>query len=285
MNEIMEKEIENKIYTIRGVEVMLDSDLAELFNVETGNLNKAMKRNIERFPKEFCFRLTSDEYKALHFQNGIAKKKGGRTNLPYVYSEQGVAMISSILHSNVAIRMSIMIINAFVKMRHYLMNNGDIYKSITNINNKLTIHDEKFDYLFSKFDRKEQLFLKDETYTAYKSILDIITTANNEIIVVDAYADITFLDLIKTIHCKKNLITKDSKRLSNTEIDKYNNEFHNLEVIRNNSFHDRYIIIDQKDIYLCGSSINNIGSKTTMIIKLEDKKNKEVILQSIYEII
>ncbi len=124
MNEIIEKQkIEDMIYEIRGVPVMLDSDLAKKFKVETGNLNKAMKRNVKRFPKEFCFRLTSDEYNSLIFQTGISKGKGGRTKLPYVYTEQGVAMISSLLHSDIAIKMSIVIINAFVKMRHFIIDN------------------------------------------------------------------------------------------------------------------------------------------------------------------
>ena len=118
MNEVIEKEdieIKDMIYEIRGVQVMIDSDLARLFNIETGNLNKAMKRNLIRFPKEFCFNLTFKEYNSLLFQNGIAKKKGGRTNLPYVYTEQGVAMLTSTLHTERAIAASIQIIEAFVE--------------------------------------------------------------------------------------------------------------------------------------------------------------------------
>ena len=288
MNEVIEKEeikIENMIYEIRGVQVMLDSDLAKLFNIETGNLNKAMKRNIERFPIEFCFQLNNDEYNSLLFQIGRAKRKGGRTNLPFVYSEQGIAMLSSMLHSDIAIKMSIKIINTFVAMRHYLINNKDIYKSINNINNKLTEHDEKIDYIFSKFDKKEQLLLRGKTYDAYSNILDILQNANNEIIVVDSYADKTFLDLIRNIKSNIILITKNSNRLSNMEIEKYNKQYNNLNVIRNNSFHDRYFIIDRKEIYLCGSSINSLGDKTSMIIKLEDEVVKNTLLKNIEEIV
>ena len=140
MNELIENnktDISDMIYEIRGIQVILDSDLARLFNIETGNLNKSMKRNKERFPKEFCFMLTKEEYSLVLFQIGIAKKSGGRTNLPYAYTEQGVAMISSLLHNEIAIKMSIEIINAFVKMRHFIMENNTVYKSISNINNTL----------------------------------------------------------------------------------------------------------------------------------------------------
>lgn len=295
MYGVIEKEnikIENMIYEIRGVQVIFDFDLAKLFKVETGNLNKAMKRNQSRFPSEFCFKLKAEEYYFLIFQIGISNKKGGRTKLPYVYSEQGVAMISSVLHSETAIKMSILIINAFVEMRHYLVDNKDIYKSLNNINNKLInqenkllIHDEKIDFLFSKFDKKEQLFLKGETYDAYSNILDILNNAKSEIILIDAYADITFLDLIRNIKHNIILITRNSNRLSDIEIAKYNNQYNNLTVIRDSSFHDRYFIIDRKYVYLCGSSINNAGSKTFMIIKLEDKLIIKTLLNNINKIV
>ncbi|MBR3660675.1 MAG: ORF6N domain-containing protein [Bacilli bacterium] len=288
MNEAIEKEnvkIENMIYEIRGVQVMLDSDLAKLFKIETGNLNKAMKRNIERFPIEFCFKLNNNEYNSLLFQIGIAKSKGGRTNLPFVYSEQGIAMISSVLHSEIAIQMSIKIINTFVAMRHYLIDNKDIYKSINNINNKLLEHDDKFEFIFSKFDKKEQLILPGQAYDSYSNVLHILKDASNEIIIIDPYADPLFLDLIRNIKVNIILITKDSNRLSNIEINKYNSQYHNLEVIRDNSFHDRYFIIDRKYLYLLGSSINNLGNKTSTIVKLEDDAIKNILLKNIKKII
>ena len=288
MNEAIEKEnvkIENMIYEIRGVQVMLDSDLAKLFKIETGNLNKAMKRNIERFPIEFCFKLNNNEYNSLLFQIGIAKSKGGRTNLPFVYSEQGTAMISSVLHSEIAIQTSIKIINTFVAMRHYLIDNKDIYKSINNINNKLLEHDDKFEFIFSKFDKKEQLILPGQAYDSYSNVLHILKDASNEIIIIDPYADPLFLDLIRNIKVNIILITKDSNRLSNIEINKYNSQYHNLEVIRDNSFHDRYFIIDRKYLYLLGSSINNLGNKTSTIVKLEDDAIKNILLKNIKKII
>ena len=280
-----DKNIENMIYEIRGVQVMLDSDLAKLFGVTTGNLNKSMKRNLKRFPSEFCFQLSNYEYESLIFQFGISNKKGGRTKLPYVYTEQGVAMISSLLHSDIAIKTSIKIINSFVLMRHYLRDNKDIYKSISNINNTLVEHDEKLDYLFSKFDKKEKLFFGGKTFDAYLDVINILNEASNEIIVIDNYADINFLDLIRNIKCNIILITKNSNRLSDIEINKYNKEYNNLKVVRNNLFHDRYLIIDKKDIYHLGTSINNIGEKIFMINKLEDETIKKDLIDIIKEII
>lgn len=288
MNEIEEKKIENMIYEIRGVQVMLDSDLAELYEVETKYLNRQVKRNIERFPGDFMFQLTGEEYKnILRCQNDTLELKQGKFSkyLPYVFTEHGITALTGVLRSNTAIEMNIKIIRTFVKMRHFIMENIDIYKSISNINNKLIEHDEKFDYLFSKFDKKERLFLEGEPFDAYYDILNIIKEAKNEIIIIDNYADITFLDLIRNIKINITLITKDSNRLSNLEIDKYNSEYHNLRVIRNNSFHDRFIIIDSKEIYLIGSSINNLGNKITIFVKLEDNKLKNILLNNIDNII
>ena len=171
--------------------------------------------------------------------------------------------------------------DAFVAMRHYLIENKDIYKSINNINNTLIEHTDKINYLFSKFDKKEQVFLEGQPYSAYRNIIEILNTAKKDIIIVDEYADITILDLIRKIKCNITLITRDSKRLSDIEIEKYNKEFNNLKVIKNNSFHDRLIIIDNKDIYLIGSSINSIGEKTVMIIRLHNDNAKNTILENV----
>ena len=149
---------------------------------------------------------------------------------------------------------------------------------------KLIEYDDKFNYIFSKFDKKEQLFLEGEVFDAYSNILDIFKKSNKEIIVVDSYADINFLDLIRNIDCNIILITKNSGRLSNMEIDKYNMQYHNLKVIRDNSFHDRYFIIDRKIIYHSGTSINNAGSKTFMIAKIEDEFVIKTILNNVLNI-
>lgn len=296
MNNVIEKEkvkIENLIYEVRGVQVMLDSDLANLYECTNGtkSINLAVKRHPNRFPERYMFQLTDDEYKNLRFQFETAKSKMSRT-LPYVFTETGVAMLATVLKTSVAEKISIEIMDAFVSMRHYIIKNKDIYTSLNNINNKLVNYenkmlkyDKKINYLFSKFDTKEQLFLEGQTYSSYRSILEILNMAKETIIVVDEYADIIFLDLIRNIKCNITLITKDSNRLSNIEIEKYNREYHNLTVVRNNSFHDRFLIVDRKEIYLSGSSINNAGNKTFMIIRIEKESVKDTILNDIDKII
>ena len=288
MYDVIESDIkiEDMIYEIRGVQVMLDSDLAKLYKVETKRINEAIKNNPKKFPDYYVFRISENEYKNL--KSKLSTSKGGSRKGHTALTEQGIAMLATILKSDVAIETSIRIMNAFVAMRHYLIENKDVYKSISNINNKMIMYDnkildydEKFNYLFSKFDKEEQVFLEGQPYSAYRNIIEILNTAKKNIIIVDEYADITILDLIRKIKCNITLITRDSKRLSNIEIEKYNKEFHNLKVIRNNSFHDRLIIIDNKDIYLIGSSINNIGEKTVMIIKLHNDNAKNTILENI----
>ena len=285
--KIDEKDIENKIYEIRGVQVMLDSDLAELYKCTNGtkDINKAVKRNIERFPNNFMFQLTNEEFNNLRFQIGTSNIKGGRRYKPYVFTEHGVAMLSSVLHSKTAINISIKIINAFVKMRHYLIENKDIYKSLNNINVKLLEHDEKINKIFNRFEPKENLYLKGQIYDAYSKIIDIFKLAKEELIIIDSYADKTLLDMISKFKVKVILITKDSERLSELDIEKYNCQYNNLKVIRNNTFHDRYFIIDKKEIYHSGSSINHAGNGTFSINKLEDEFIIKILLNKIGGII
>ena len=277
MNEIIEKDnikIENMIYEIRGKEVMLDSDLAKLYNCKNGTkeINQAVKNNIEKFQDRFSWKLTDEESENFLVKNFDQKieTRGGKYKNPRVFTEQGVAMLATIIKSKVATKVSIRIMDAFVAMRHYLIDNKDIYKSLNNINSKLLDHDKKFDYLFSKFERKEKLFLNGEVYDAYSEIVDIIKEAEKELIIIDAYADKNILDLIRKISCNVTIITKRNTKLTQNELDKYGKQYHNLKVIYNNDFHDRYIIIDKKEIYHIGTSINYAGNKIFSINKLED---------------
>ena len=298
MNEIIENnniKIENMIYEIRGVQVMLDSDLAKLYQCKNGTkeINQAVKNNSTKFPERYSWKLSDLESQIFLVKNFDQKieTRGGKYKNPRVFTEEGVAMLATIIHTKVATEISIKIMDTFVSMRHFLINNKDIYKSLNNINNKLTNqenklleHENKFDLLFSKFDKKEQLFLEDQIYDAYSNILDLFKETNNELIIIDSYADKTLLDLIRNINCKVILITKKSDRLSNIEIDKYNEQYHNLKVFRNNSFHDRYFIIDRNTIYHSGTSINNMGSKIFMITKLEDNFIKDILLNKVLNI-
>ena len=286
MNDIVTKDninIEDMIYEIRGKQVMLDSDLAKLYEVETKQLNRQVKRNIERFDEDFMFQLTNLEYQNLKCQIGTSSltNYGGRRTLPYVFTEMGVATLSSILHSDIAISMSKKIIRAFVKMRHFINDNLIEQKYI----NKMVLdHDNKINELFDKFDKKDNhLFLENTTFDSYVDILNILSLAKKEIIIIDNYADINTLNLIKKLNIKVTIICNNKKYLTEEDLNKYNQEYNNLKVIFNNSFHDRYIIIDKKDIYFLGSSINNIGNKISSIIKCNDKEISNMLLNMLNE--
>lgn len=296
VNNIITKDkvkIEDLIYEIRGVHVMLDSDLARLYECVNGtkDINKAVKRNIERFPESFMFQLTNEEYENLRFQIGtssLGNNYGGRRYNPYVFTEQGVAMLSSVLHSEIAIKMSVQIINAFVVMRKYISSNLIEQRYI---NNLVLEHDSEIKLLkdsFSKIEAKRkvnEIYFNGQIYDAYSKIQDIFKSATKKLVIIDAYADNTLLDIIKRLDVEVTIITKKDNLLTKQDIEKYNKQYHNLKVIFNNSFHDRYFLIDNETVYHCGSSINRIGYKTFSINLVSDKEVCEMLLNKINEIV
>jgi hypothetical protein len=287
-NELDEKEIEGKIYEINGIPVMLDSDLAKLYSVQTKRINEAVKNNPYKFPERFSWVLNIHDELNLRSKFSTSSLKsnyGGRRHNIRVFTEQGVAMLTTIIKSKVAVETSIAIMDAFVKMRHFIVNNKNIFISLNNMNNKLIEHDKKINILFDRFEPKEILLLEGQTYDAYSKILDIFKLAKEELIIIDNYADNKVLNMISKLKVNIMLITKDSKRLNELDIEKYNSQYNNLKVIRNNTFHDRYIIIDEKEIYHLGASINNAGNKTFSINKLEDKIVIDSLLNTIINII
>ena len=297
MNEVLlreEKNIKDLIYEIRGKQVMLDSDLAILYGCKNGtkDINKAVKRNIERFPDDFYFQLVKEEFENLRFQFETTKSKGdlrfqfgtakSRT-LPHVFTEQGVSMLSSVLRTETASKVSVNIMRAFVSMRHYLNTNLIEQKYI----NKLVLEDhERLDLIFSKFDKdSEYLYLPGQIYDAYSKVLDIFKESKKELIIIDSYADKNLLDIIKELKVKVIIITKENNKLSKLNIEKYNKQYNNLKVMYDDTFHDRYFILDNKTIYHCGASINGIGKKTFSINKIEEDIIKETLLNSIKNIL
>ena len=277
--------IEKMIYEIRGKQVMLDSDLAKLYNCVNGTktINQAVSRHEDRFPSDFYFQLTQEEFTYLRSQVGTSKFKMTR-NIPYVFTEQGVAMLATIIKTNIASIVSIEIMRAFVAMRHYIGNND--YR-LSNIETKLIEHDNNIKLLqesFKKFDEKKivnEIYFKGQIYDAYSKIIDIFNTAKEELIIIDNYADKTVLDMIKYLNIKVSLITKKNSLLTKLDLSKYNQEYHNLKVIYDDSFHDRYFIIDNNIIYHCGASINYAGSRTFSINNLEDELVKTVLINKI----
>ena len=287
MTNITNLKIEKLIYEIRGKQVMLDSDLARLYECINGtkDINKAVKRNIERFPSDFYFELTEEE--CSRFQNGTLKIKRGQNikYLPHVFTEQGVAMLSSILRTEIASQVSINIMRAFVAMRHYIGNNE---LRLYNVESKLIEHDSEIKLLqetFNKFEEKKkinEIYFNGQIFDAYSKILDIFKESKKELIIIDNYADNTLLDIIKRL--KVNVILITNNLLTQTDIDRYNSQYSNLKVIFNNTFHDRYFVLDKKVLYHCGTSINRIGYKTFSINIIDDKEILGLLLEKIKRI-
>ena len=287
MYELKEElNIENMIYEIRGKQVMLDSDLAKLYECKNGtkDINKAVKRNIERFPQNFYFQITEEEMKKLWFQSGTANKM--IRSLPYVFTEQGIAMLSSVLHTQIAISQSIRIIDAFVKMRKYISAN---LIEQDNMKNMLIKHDNEIKLLqesFSKLEEKEKInhiFYEGQIYDAYSLLIDIFNEAKKEIIIIDNYADKSILDMITNLNVKVIIVTKKFNLLKDIDIKKYNKQYHNLKVIYSDKFHDRFIILDKKVLYHSGASYKDLGNKCFAINKMEDKEYLEIIIRNIGE--
>ena len=279
MNDIMEKEqIENLIYEIRGKQVMLDSDLAKLFNYSTKDLNRNVKNNIKRFPLEYCFQLTNEEYNFLRCKNFTLKNGRGqhRKYLPYVFTEYGVTMLAGILKSEIAIKTSLRIVEAFVNLKKYV-NNYEI--RISNLETKYIEHDNKIDKLFEALDKKEKqshIFFEGQIYDAYSLLVDILKEAEEAIIIIDNYIDKQILDIISFLDKEIILITN---KYNNKDIEKYKEQYNNLNIKINNNFHDRFIIIDKKILYHSGASFKDLGKKCFSINKIEDKKLLENILE------
>jgi len=271
---------------------MLDSDLAKLYECTNGtkDINKAVKRNIERFPEDFYFQLTIEEYNNLKFQIGTSSwnEYGGIRKLPHVFTEQGVAMLASVLHTEKAIKTSIQIINAFVSMRHYLSNNLLEQKYINNLvlenNEKIKEHDNSIKLLEDLFEESKEFFF-DKEYDAYSKILDIFNKNKEELIIVDRYTDKSLLDMIKNLKCNVILITSNKTSINKLDIEKYNKSYNNLIVYYDDSIHDRYFILDRKEVYICGSSINHIGYRKSTVVIMNNENTKNNIINDVLKII
>ena len=291
MLEVTEKEkiiIENMIYEIRGKQVMLDSDLAKLYECKNGTkaINLAVKRHINRFPERFMFQLTEEEYNNLRFQVETASNMS-RT-LPYVFTEQGVAMLSAILRTEVAEEVSVRIMDAFVAMRHYIGSNLLEQKYINNLvledHNKIKLLESTFNKLTKK-EKTNEIYFNGQIFDAYFKIYEICNKSKKELVIIDAYADNTILDIIKRLNTSVIIITKDNNLLTKQDITKYNKQYHNLKVIFNNTFHDRYFILDNKDVYHCGTSVNRIGYKTFSITLINDKDLCEILINKVKQLV
>ena len=288
MNEIKELKIENLIYEIRGKQVMLDSDLAKLYECRNGtkDINKAVNRNIDRFPEDFYFKLNIDEVKFLRFQKGTLELKQGQYSKynPHVFTEQGVAMLATVLKTETASQVSIKIMRTFVSMRKFINENKDIFKRLTTVEYKMLEYDENFDKIFDALETKkienQKIFFDGEIYDAYSLIIDLIKEASDRIIIIDNYIDKSVLDML--VYKKENVsveLIPSSYYLTKLDINKFNKQYPNLIIKYSNLFHDRFIIIDST-LYHVGASLKDLGKKCFGINKIEDREYFERILEN-----
>jgi hypothetical protein len=291
-----QKEIENRIFYFRGTQVMLDSDLATIYQVETRVLNQAVNRNIERFPELFRFQLTEVEFENwksqivmsenhnLKSQNVISSVHGGRRTLPYVFTEQGVAMLSAVLRSDVAVKVSIQIINAFVEMRKFIANHYGLLQRMEGIERKQIETDQKFEQVFKALESKNAIpnqgvFFDGQVFDAYELVSKIIRSAKNSIVLIDNYIDESTLTHLskKTKAVKVLLLTKTVSNQLTLDVKKANEQYGDFEIRVFVNSHDRFIIIDNSDVYHLGASLKDLGKKWFAFSKMDKSSVSNII--------
>ena len=264
--------VENVIYDIRGKEVILDTDLAKLYQVETKRVNEAVKNNPEKFPERFIIRLSENEYMSL--KSKISTSKGGSRKGHTAFTEQGVYMLATVLRSKVATEVSIAIMDAFVKMRHYInLNKYVLPNRVLLLEEKVDDNKRKINELFDKFNPKEILnsyaFYSGSFYDAYSFLLEIFEKSKKEIIIIDNYIGKEILNTLKNIKRKIIIV---SQNIDEVLIKKYESQYSNIKFIKSDLFHDRFIMVDKKELYTCGTSLKDLGKKCFIISRLNSKE-------------
>ena len=291
--QLLHQNIEECIYTIRGQQVMLDSDIASLFGVDTKRLNEQMKRNKNRFPNDFCFKLNADEFAHIlrsHFatSNNLSSKR--RYN-PYVYTEHGIIALAGVLKSEVADKMSVEIARKFIQMRKFIIENGDTMLALAKLQNRQIEFEnstnQRFDEIIKKFDEydipKEALFYRGQWFDAFDYITHIIARANKSIVLIDPYCDEKALTFLAHKKIGANLLINLSKesKLSNEEVAIFEMQYGKITVKVSNNVHDRFLIIDEEECYDLGTSLNHAGNKLFAIMRIENKQVVKAILNEI----
>lgn len=273
---IDETNITDMIYTIRGKQVMIDRDLAYLYNVETRVLNQAVKRNITRFPESFRFQLSDEEKEELVTNcDRFSTLKHSSSN-PYSFTERGIAMLSAVLKSDIAVEVSIRIMNSFVETRKFLFSNQQLFSRLDRVELKQLETDKKleevFNYIASNTEVKQKIFFDGQIYDAFSFIVNLIEKAQSKLILIDNYVDVNTLNIL----CKKNIgvdvliATSGKGSLTTKDINKFNAQYPSLSVKTTADFHDRFLIIDDTEGYFIGASIKDAGKKSFAITKIED---------------
>ena len=273
-------DIKRRIFTIRGRQVMLDSDLAELYRIQTKIFNQSVNRNIERFPERFRFQLTKEEFTSLRSQIVTSKGRGGRRYMPFVFTEQGIAMLSAVLKSDIAVKVSISIMDAFVEMRHFVANNAALFDRISKVELKQLEYqkktDERLDQIFecigNQTETNQKLFFDGQIYDAFSLLIELIQKADQEIILIDGYVDVGTLNVLakKKSGVVVTIYTFKKTKLTAQDVAAFNAQYPQLDVKYTNIFHDRFLILDRKTVYHIGASLKDAGKKCFAISLMKD---------------
>ncbi|WP_165062325.1 ORF6N domain-containing protein [Adlercreutzia sp. ZJ154] len=288
-----EPAIRNLIYTVRGTQVMLDSDLAKLYQVETKVLNQAVTRNPNRFPERFCFRLTRDEAENLRSQivtlhPELGKQISWWRYMPRVFTEQGVSMLSAVLRSDTAVNVSVRIMDAFVEMRHFIASNAAMFEQVRDVELKLLEYqkttDERFERVFDYMDTheapKQKVFFDGQVWDAFELLVSLVRRAEHEIVLIDGYVDTDTLSILAKKQGGVNVVvwTHPHTRLDQHDVDAFNAQYPRLEIRHTTAFHDRFLILDGVQGFFVGASLKDAGKKSFAISRIEGEELVGTIL-------
>lgn len=267
--------IKDKIYTIRGEQVMLDFELAEIYGYETKRFNEQVKHNIERFDEDFRFQLTDEEFNAILRSKISTSSWGGTRYKPYAFTEQGIYMLMTVLKGELAVAQSKMLIRMFKEMKHFLQNNANIFAEINTIKQNLletNVHqkeaDKRIDELFTLMDKynveeKQGIFFQGQIFDAYAKFESFIAQANKEIVLIDGYVDLSVLERLSRKSREVNVViyTDPKTKLTVQDIQKFNAQYPTLTLKHTTKMHDRFLIVDGKILYHIGASLKDLGKK------------------------
>lgn len=277
------KHIKNHIHTIKGIQVILDSDLAKLYETQTKVFNQTIKRNIQRFPKDFMFQLNKYEVDHLVTICDHLNLSKFSYQMPYAFTEQGVAMLSGLLRSKKAIEINIQIMRAFVNMRRIIEKNISIISRIDSVERKQIEYqiktDKNFDQIFKSINNKEikqKIFYEGEVFNAHKFVSNIISQAKKNIILIDNYIDENTLVLFSESKVKITIYTKNITEKLKLDVNKYNKQYSTIKLVQFNKSHDRFLIIDNKKIYQFGASLKDLGKKWFGVSKFDNNTIKMI---------
>jgi hypothetical protein len=280
------------IHTVRGLQVMLDSDVAKLYGYETRRINETANRNIERFPDSFRFRLTNEEIEELPMRSQFATaSKRNVTAQPYVYTEHGIVMLAGLLRNDIAVKVSLNIVKVFVEMRKVLVNIGSTEFRVSSLETKMVENTTKIDQVFDAFQKgdfpAQKLFYKNSFYDAYDYVVKLVEQASTSIIVIDNYLDNSILEMLshKSAEVETTIIATNKSKMDKVAIESFEKQYGEIKIVKDMSFHDRFIIIDKTDVRKFGASFKDLGKQIFGVDKINDEIMREYFMKRVNLII